>query len=75
MQYWLRYNNAPAGPYSLAHLRRLVTQLSITSRDLVWTQGMASWSPLAQVLPALADLGSIRGAYPAYRPGQKVVVK
>jgi len=48
-------NGQTQGPLSLQQLSAAVAQNQISGQTLVWSQGMASWAPAAQV-PALANL-------------------
>lgn len=45
----------PSGPFTLDQVRAGVANGQITAATLVWTQGMAGWSP-AQTVPALRPL-------------------
>ncbi len=46
-----------AGPYSVAQITQGVANGEVTPTTLVWTDGMAAWSP-ANTVPALASLFS-----------------
>ncbi len=54
MNYWVARGGQQFGPYALPDVRRMVTEGRIALTDLGWKEGMASWAPLAQVLPAEA---------------------
>ncbi len=48
-------NGQTQGPFSIAQLGGAIQQGQLTAASLVWTQGMAAWTPAAQV-PQLAAL-------------------
>lgn len=58
--------NQQAGPFDRAVLQQKVQAGEITKDTLVWTQGMASWTPAGQV----AALQDIFGAVPPPLPPQ-----
>ena len=60
-------NGQPSGPFSMQQLQAAVAAGQITSQSLVWTTGMASWSPAASV-PALQGLFSVPPPIPGNQP-------
>jgi hypothetical protein len=50
------------GPYTLEQLRDYVSQGSVQMTDLVWSPGMATWSPVSTVLGSTADRGATASA-------------
>jgi hypothetical protein len=77
MQYWIARNNQKLGPYSLTDVQRMMTDGNLVNSDLAWTEGMANWGPVFDVVPtpqaaapaprapeALAPTRMV----PAYRP-------
>jgi membrane protease subunit (stomatin/prohibitin family) len=55
--YHVDQNGQPGGPYSVAQIQQGVAAGQVTAQTLVWTNGMAAWTPAGQV-PALASLFS-----------------
>lgn len=55
--FFVGINNQQVGPYDLATLRGQAQSGRLTRESLVWKQGMAQWTPAAQV-PELAELFS-----------------
>lgn len=53
--YHVDQNGQPGGPYSVAQIQQGVAAGQVTAQTLVWTNGMAAWTPAGQV-PALAPL-------------------
>ena len=53
--YHVDQNGHPGGPYSVAQIQQGVAAGQVTAQTLVWTNGMAAWTPAGQV-PALASL-------------------
>lgn len=56
--YHVDQNGQPAGPYSVAQIQQGVAAGQVTAQTLVWTNGMAAWSPAGEV-PALAALFTV----------------
>jgi hypothetical protein len=73
------------GPVSADALKAMISRGEVGPKDLVWREGMANWTPLAEV-PELRDPGttpaggppppsaSSRGAYPYEPPKTEPVV-
>lgn len=59
--YFLAINGAQQGPFTMPQLQQMVQQGTLTPTTLVWTQGMAQWTP-AQSVATLASL--FRGQTP-----------
>lgn len=59
-------NGQQAGPYSVSQLQQAVVSGQVTGQTLVWSAGMAEWTPAGQV-PGLSDLFSA----PPPLPGQQ----
>ena len=57
-KYWLGRHGQQHGPYSLEDLRRLIAERAAEASDLVWTEGMAAWVPLFDVIPSSAAPGA-----------------
>ena len=53
--YHVDQNGQPGGPYSVAQIQQGVAAGQVNAQTLVWTNGMAAWTPAGQV-PALAAL-------------------
>lgn len=53
-KYYLVENGAQAGPFSLDQLKARAAASQIKKQDLVWTQGMADWTRIADVPEVLA---------------------
>lgn len=53
--YHVDQNGQPAGPYNVTQIQQGVAAGQVTAQTLVWTAGMAAWTPAGQV-PALAAL-------------------
>lgn len=51
MNYWVARGGQQYGPYAVADVRRMIAEGRIAPTDLAWTEGMANWEPLSQVLP------------------------
>lgn len=52
MNYFLARNGQQQGQYSVNDLQRMVAEGAASVTDLVWKEGMASWEPMMNVLPA-----------------------
>lgn len=59
-------NGQQAGPYDMGTLKQMATQNQLTKETLVWREGMANWTAVAQV-PELKD---IFGSVPPPIPGK-----
>ncbi|MCF3531105.1 MULTISPECIES: DUF2628 domain-containing protein [Stenotrophomonas] len=55
-QWWYANSKQSEGPVDLAGLRRLQQDGTVTARTLLWRVGMASWRPLAELDPSLAQM-------------------
>jgi len=53
--YYVAIGGVQSGPFDLATISSQVASGRITAQTLVWTQGMAQWTPAGQV-PALAGV-------------------
>ncbi len=47
--YWLARDGQQYGPFSIEEIRQQAAQGQTQPSDLVWTEGMAEWEPLAKV--------------------------
>jgi hypothetical protein len=54
MTYWIARGGTKQGPYTLEDAQRMLAAGSISPTDLAWKEGMPSWLPAAQVIPAAA---------------------
>ena len=52
MNYYISRGGQQYGPYSLAQLQSMKSQGQVADTDLAWGEGMASWTPLSQVMAA-----------------------
>jgi uncharacterized RDD family membrane protein YckC len=52
MQIHIAKNGQRMGPYSEAQVREMLAAGSIAGSDLAWYEGMATWKPVSEVLPA-----------------------
>jgi len=50
MNYYISRGGQQYGPYSLEDLKSMTTQGRVDANDLAWGEGMASWTPVSQVL-------------------------
>lgn len=55
-------NNLPQGPIPEAEFSALIRSGRITPGTLVWREGMANWTPLAEAAPELISAASVPGA-------------
>ncbi len=60
-------NGASAGPYNLGQLQAGLSQGQISGASLVWTNGMAAWTP-ARDVPALQQLFATPPPMPSSTP-------
>lgn len=67
MQWYYARQGAQSGPVSTEEMRRLISSRAVLPTDLVWRDGMAQWTPLAQV-SELASGPSIPGPAPMPTP-------
>ena len=65
--YHVDQGGQPAGPFAMAGLQSMVSAGTLTAQTVVWTQGMAGWTPAGQV-PALAPLFSTPPPLPPQGP-------
>jgi membrane protease subunit (stomatin/prohibitin family) len=63
-QYFAAIGGAQAGPFGMDQLRAQVAGGQVTRDTLVWKQGMAAWTPVAQV----PELEALFGAVPPPLP-------
>lgn len=54
MNYYVSRGGKQYGPYSLAEVQKYMAEGSISPGDHAWTETMASWVPLSQLLADLA---------------------
>ena len=52
MNYWVARAGQKQGPFPLAEVQRMLGDGRLTPTDLAWAEGMPSWAPLSQVMPA-----------------------
>ena len=64
--YHVAIDGAQQGPYDLATLKSMAGNGTLTKETLVWTAGMANWTPAGQV----PDLSAVFGAVPPPLPPQ-----
>ncbi len=50
-EYWLAKDGQQLGPYSIEEVQQRLAQGLAEATDLVWTEGMPTWEPLAKVVP------------------------
>jgi uncharacterized RDD family membrane protein YckC len=55
MQIHIAKSGQRMGPYSEAQVREMLAAGSIATTDLAWSEGMADWKPVGQVLPTSAE--------------------
>ncbi|ETX08931.1 SPFH domain-containing protein [Candidatus Entotheonella palauensis] len=65
-QWHVAVNGQPTGPFSLLQLREAVASGQLTGASLVWSPGMATWSPAS----AVADLAELFMTPPPLPRGQ-----
>jgi len=65
--YYLGIGGQQQGPFDRAAMQAQIATGQLTSETLVWSQGMASWTPAGQV----ADLAQLFAAVPPPLPSQK----
>lgn len=63
MAIFIYRNGAQEGPYEIEDLREALRSGSLTGNDLAWSEGMADWAPLRNILPE-----SLSGSNPAEVP-------
>jgi hypothetical protein len=59
MNWYYEFNGEQKGPVSDEELDRLVADGVVRPTNLVWRDGLANWTPLAQVRPAAAPAGGV----------------
>jgi len=62
MNYYISRGGQQYGPYSMAQLQSMKSQGQVADTDLAWGEGMASWTPLSQVM---AGSGAAAAPQPA----------
>jgi membrane protease subunit (stomatin/prohibitin family) len=62
--FFVAVNGQQQGPFDVAALAQRATQGQLTRETLVWTQGMASWTPAGQV----GDLAAVFASVPPPPP-------
>ena len=70
-QWYYGQNGAQVGPHTLAEMTQLVSACAITRQTLVWSAGMANWSPAGGVA-ALFDPSAVPPPMPAMPIGYAV---
>ncbi|MGC4017215.1 MAG: DUF2569 family protein [Luteolibacter sp.] len=55
MQIHVQLDGDPSGPYHRDEIEALITSGRVTGETLAWTQGMATWQPLATLLPVSSE--------------------
>ncbi len=50
MQYYISKNGQQTGPFTLEQIRSAAMQGTLSMTELCWTEGMATWVPISQVL-------------------------
>lgn len=54
MSYFLARDGQQHGPYEVDAVRRMAAEGSISQKDLLWTEGMAAWTPVSEIFPMAA---------------------
>jgi GYF domain 2 len=62
MTYYISRSGQQYGPYPLSELQNMLAQGQILATDHAWSEGMASWTPVSEVLASAAG--------PAVQPAQ-----
>jgi GYF domain 2 len=62
MTYYISRSGQQYGPYPLSELQNMLAQGQILATDHAWSEGMASWTPVSEVLASAAG--------PAIQPAQ-----
>jgi|ERR1700722_2572400 hypothetical protein len=68
MTYYLAQGGQQSGPFELQALTNMLGAGHIALTDLVWTDGMAEWEPVSQVLPPVAASVPLAGPPPPPPP-------
>jgi hypothetical protein len=68
MQYHISRDGKSYGPYAQPDLQRMLSQGQVLPTDLCWTEGMAGWLPISQVLTPAAPAPAPAPAAPAPAP-------
>ena len=63
-RYFVAVNNQQAGPFGMEDLQQQAQSGQLTRTTLVWTQGMASWTPAGEV----RELNALFAAMPPPLP-------
>lgn len=68
MSYWIARNGQKMGPYSPEDVQGMLQSGGLTPADLAWKEGMAQWTPLAQVMTSGAPPPAAAPQYGAPPP-------
>lgn len=74
MKYYISRGGQQYGPYSIEDLQGMKTQGRVDANDYAWAEGMASWTPLSQILDsasAAAPAPAAAATPQAYTPPQQ----
>lgn len=77
MKYYISRSGQQYGPYSMEELQTMKAQGRIDANDLAWGEGMASWTPVSQVLESAPGAAAAPQPYtppqqePQYTPPQQ----
>jgi len=63
--WFIAVNGQQVGPFDQAGLQQQAATGQLTRQTLVWSQGMAAWTPAEQVPPVAAVLGQTPPPLPA----------
>ncbi|MCC9002862.1 MAG: DUF4339 domain-containing protein, partial [Candidatus Competibacter sp.] len=64
-RYFVAVNNQQAGPFGMDELQQQAQNGQLTRTTLVWTQGMANWTPAGEVM----ELNTLFANMPPPLPG------
>lgn len=68
MKYYISRGGQQYGPYSLEELQGMKAQGRVDANDLAWGEGMASWTPVSQVLESASPAASVPQPYTPPQP-------
>jgi len=77
VKYYISRSGQQYGPYSMEDLQTMKAQGRIDANDLAWGEGMASWTPVSQVLESAPGAAATPQPYtppqqqPQYTPPQQ----
>jgi hypothetical protein len=60
------------GPLSIEQIRQLALAGQLQQTDLVWTEGMAEWTPAGRCTQLFAPAAAVPGVLPGVAPGMPV---